>query len=62
MDGRFEDIPHRIFLDSSLLQTLQTYGEVLVENLDLSPDDHIHRDPLCVGSPSQGGTGGIKQP
>jgi hypothetical protein len=48
MGSRFEDIPQRIFLDSSLLQTLQTYGEFLYENQELSPEDRIHRDSQDV--------------
>ena len=44
----FVDIPHRIFLDSSTLQTLQTYGGFLYENQSLSQDDRIHRDPKGV--------------
>jgi len=43
--SRFEDIPRRIFLDSSALQTLQTYGGFLYENEPLLPGDRIHRDP-----------------
>jgi hypothetical protein len=43
--SRFEDIPRRIFLDSSALQTLQTYGGFLYENEPLLPSDRIHRDP-----------------
>jgi hypothetical protein len=46
MGSRFEDIPSRIFLDSSVLQALQTYGEFIYENLELSPADRIHRDPM----------------
>jgi len=45
MTPRFEDIPRRIFLDSSTLQTLQTYGGFLYENEPISSDDRIHRDP-----------------
>lgn len=48
MESRFEDIPTRIFLDSSVLQALQTYGEFIYENLEPSPNDRIHRDPLGV--------------
>lgn len=47
MGSRFEDIPRRIFLDSSALQALQTYGEFIYENVELSPNDRIHRDPLA---------------
>ena len=48
MGSRFEDIPSRIFLDSSALQVLQTYGEFIYENVELSPNDRIHRDPLGI--------------
>jgi len=45
MTSRFEDIPRRIFLDASALQTMQDYGEFLYENKPLSPADRINRDP-----------------
>jgi hypothetical protein len=45
MDARFEDIPQRIFLDSSSLQSLQTYGEFMYDNIDLEPTARILRDP-----------------
>ena len=45
MSARFEDIPQRIFLDSSALQTLQDYGGFIYENEELEPDDRIRRDP-----------------
>src|SRR4051812_468751 len=48
MGSRFEDIPSRIFLDSSLLQNLQRYGEFIYENRELSPSDRIHRDSVGV--------------
>ena len=48
MTTRFEDIPRRIFLDSSTLQTLQDYGGFLYENESLPPADRIHRDPKGV--------------
>jgi hypothetical protein len=48
MGSRYEDIPQRIFLDSSALQALQTYGEFIYENVELSPNDRIHRDSLGV--------------
>jgi len=35
-------------LDSSTLQTLQTYGGFLYENEPLSEDDRVHRDPKGV--------------
>lgn len=40
----FSDIPQRIFLDSSTLQTLQDYGAFLYENEDLSLGNRIFRD------------------
>jgi len=49
MTSRFEDIPRRIFLDSSALQTLQDYGGFLYENEPLSVTDPIHGDPKGVG-------------
>ncbi len=45
MKSRFEDIPRRIFLDSSTLQTLQTYGSFMYENEPIAADDRIHGDP-----------------
>ncbi|MDB5763954.1 MAG: hypothetical protein JWQ21_2949 [Herminiimonas sp.] len=42
--SNFENIPRRIFLDSSTLQTLQDYGGFLYENESLTPSDRIHRD------------------
>jgi len=45
MDSKFEDIPHRVFLDSSALQTLQDYGGFLYENEALAVTDRIHHDP-----------------
>ena len=44
MKPPFEDIPRRIFLDSSTLQTLQCYGEFLYENVPVAETDPIHRD------------------
>jgi hypothetical protein len=44
VDAAFEDIPHRIFLDSSTLQTLQSYGGFLYENEKIDAADRIHRD------------------
>jgi hypothetical protein len=41
----FNDIPVRIFLDSSILQTLQAYGEFIYENFELDAGDRILRDP-----------------
>src|SRR5271157_5915745 len=48
VSSRFKDIPQRIFLDSSALQTLQTYGGFLYESEPLSPRDRIYRDPKGV--------------
>ena len=48
MTSKFEDIPRRLFLDSSTLQTLQTYGEFLYENEPLLPSDRAYRDPKGV--------------
>jgi hypothetical protein len=48
MNSKFEDIPRRIFLDSSTLQTLQDYGGFLYENEPLVVTDPIHRDPKGV--------------
>jgi hypothetical protein len=45
MNSSFEEIPHRIFLDSSLLQTLQDYGGFLYENEPIAAKDRIFRDP-----------------
>lgn len=45
MPSSFEDIPQRIFLDSSVLQTLQDYGGFLYENEPLGPADPLNRDP-----------------
>jgi hypothetical protein len=45
----FEDIPRRIFLDSSVLQALRTYGGFLYEGDSLSPRDRICRDPFGPG-------------
>jgi hypothetical protein len=41
----FTDVPRRIFLDSSTLQTLHAYGGFLYEGESLSIEDRIHRDP-----------------
>lgn len=38
------DMPQRIFLDSSTLQTLQNYGGFLYENEPICENDPIHRD------------------
>ena len=44
MISRLEDVPRRIFLDSSALQTLQTYGAFLYENEEISANDKICKD------------------
>ena len=48
MHRGFEDMPRRIFLDSSALQALQSYGGFLYENEPLLADDRIHRDSKGV--------------
>jgi len=48
MCSKFEDIPRRIFLDSSTLQTLLYYGGFLYENEPLAVSDPIHRDPKGI--------------
>lgn len=48
MKSKFEEIPQRIFLDSSALQTLQTYGEFLYDGGSLSPRDRLYQDPKGV--------------
>ena len=45
MTSDSRDIPQRIFLDSSTLQTLQDYGGFIYENEELERDDPIRRDP-----------------
>jgi hypothetical protein len=42
---RFAALPTRIFLDTSVLQTLQDYGGFIWENEEPSPDASIHRVP-----------------
>lgn len=44
MKSQFEEIPHRIFLDSSTLQTIQDYGAFLHENEIVPEADSIYRD------------------
>jgi hypothetical protein len=39
------NFPHRVFLDSSVLQTMQTYGEFLYDGGEIEAEDRIHRDP-----------------
>ncbi|MFL6275206.1 MAG: hypothetical protein ACJ74G_08335 [Blastocatellia bacterium] len=41
--SRFEELPTRIFLDSSTLQTLQTYGEFIWENYEVPETDRIRK-------------------
>lgn len=48
MKPQFEDIPRRIFLDSSTLQALQTYGGFLYECEALAASNRIHRDPCGI--------------
>jgi hypothetical protein len=48
MNSKFEDIPRRIFLDSSTLQTLQDYGGFLYENEPLAVTNSIYRDPKGI--------------
>ena len=40
----FADLPQRLFLDSSTLQTMHDYGGYLYENEPISRTDQIHRD------------------
>jgi hypothetical protein len=44
MKSMFEEIPHRIFLDSSILQTLQKYGGFVYEYETIEVEDRIYRD------------------
>jgi len=39
----FEDLPRRIFLDSSTLQALQDYGEFVYDNVEPEPADRLYR-------------------
>jgi len=48
VNSKFDDIPRRIFLDSSVLQALQDYGGFLYENEPLTVTDRIHRDPKGI--------------
>lgn len=41
----FHELPKRIFLDSSTLQTLQDYGEFIWENVEPSPSDRLFDIP-----------------
>lgn len=40
-----DDPPCRIFLDSSVLQAMYTYGEFLYDGGSIESDDRVHRDP-----------------
>ena len=44
MNSKFEDLPRRIFLDSSALQTLQSYGSFLYDNEPLPHTARIIED------------------
>jgi hypothetical protein len=48
LSAAFDDIPRRIFLDSSALQALQSYGGFICENAALDAAARIHRDPTGV--------------
>jgi hypothetical protein len=48
LSATFDDIPRRIFLDSSALQALQSYGGFIYENAALDAAARIHRDPTGV--------------
>jgi hypothetical protein len=41
----FEQLPRRIFLDSSTLQTLQNYGEFIWENVEIPQNNRIWSIP-----------------
>jgi hypothetical protein len=45
MSNRFEEIPQRVFLDSTILQTLLKYGEFLYENVPVDEADRIWQNP-----------------
>ena len=48
MINDFRNIPQRIFLDSSVLQTLQDYGAFIYDNESLAAADRIYRDPAGI--------------
>ncbi len=48
MRSSFDEIPRRIFLDSSTLQTLQSYGGFIYENDPVPESDRIYINPLGV--------------
>jgi hypothetical protein len=43
--GGFADIPARVFLDSSVLQTFSDYGDVIFDNAEPSPGDRAFGMP-----------------
>lgn len=45
MSSRFEEIPQRVFLDSTILQTLLRYGGFLYENEPVDAADKIWQNP-----------------
>lgn len=45
MENTFENLPKRIFLDSSVLQTLQDYGEYIYDVGELEDEFRILRTP-----------------
>jgi hypothetical protein len=48
--SRFKDIPRRIFLDSSCLQTLQDYGPTVFENEEVPLSDRIRSIPEGIAN------------
>ena len=46
----FEELPRRVFLDSSTLQTIRDYGGYVWENEALPPSDRIFRVPNGIGN------------
>jgi hypothetical protein len=45
MSSPFKEIPHRVFLDSTILQTLLDYGGFLYENELVEAADKIWQNP-----------------
>src|SRR5437868_14660316 len=43
--ARFTDVPRRLFLDSSTLQTIMGYGEFIWENVEPPLGDRAYRIP-----------------
>ncbi|MGH7840940.1 MAG: hypothetical protein ACREQT_05395 [Candidatus Binataceae bacterium] len=41
-------LPHRIFLDTGVLQYLLRFGESIFENVEVCPDDPVHRVPEAL--------------